>query len=268
MLHNSANQLPSDLLNYFELRRKLMPRLIGLFAFVLATATLWGQQIPAGTLLPVMLDNTLDSDKSKPGEAVSAKLRQDVPLPEGAKIKRNSKVLGHVVAVSRASSGDEVSLTIQFDHVQIDKKSVPVSVGLRALASMQLVAQAKQPANLNAGMGGTSVWDQIMSQIGGQIAYNGQKIVKAPNGQVVGRVVQPGAIMGVPLANPALGCAAPANNTEQAFWVFSTDACGIYDEKDMTYVSGIGGANSGKIVLKAPKSVEVRVGSGWLLQVN
>jgi hypothetical protein len=245
-----------------------MPRLIGLFVLILATATVWGQQIPAGTLLPVMLDNTVDSDKSKPGEQIVAKLRQEVPLPDGAKIKRNAKVLGHIVAVSRASSGDEVSLTIQFDHVEIGKQSVPVSIGLRALASMQLVAQAKIPANLNAGMGGSSVWDQNMSQIGGQIAFNGQKIVKAPNGQVVGRVVEPGAIMGVPLANPALGCAGPANNTEQAFWVFSTDACGIYDQKDMTYVNGIGGENSGKIVLKAPKSVEVRGGSAWLLQVN
>lgn len=245
-----------------------MHRLIALFVLALATATVWGQQIAAGTVLPVMLDSTIDSDKSKPGEEIAAKLRQEVRLPGGAKIKRDSKVVGHIVAVSRASSGPEASLTIQFDHVQIEKQSVPISVGLRALASMQLVAQAGQPANVNSGMTGTSVWDQIMSQIGGQIAYNGQKMVKAPNGQVVGRVVQPGAIMGVPLANPALGCAGPANNTEQAFWVFSTDACGIYDEKDMTYVSGIGGPNPGQIVLKSSNKVEVRGGSGWLLQVN
>jgi len=215
-----------------------------------------------------MLDNTVDSNKSKPGEEISAKLMQDVPLPSGGKIKRESKVLGHVVAVSPASGGQPAKIAVQFDHIEIEKHAVPISVGLRALASMELVAQAKQPANGDVGYGTTS-WDLNMSLIGGQISYNGAKIVKAPNGQVVGKVPQPGAVLAVPMANPERGCAGPTSNTsEQAFWLFSTDACGIYDEKDMTLESGIGGTNFSKIVLSSPRTIEVRGGSGWLLQVN
>lgn len=168
-----------------------MRRLAGLLTFVLAATCLWGQQIPSGTLLPIMLDNTIDTNKSKPGEKISAKLSQEVPLPDGAKIKRNSKVLGHVVAASRPSSGHRASLTVQFDHIEIEKQVVPITVGLRALASMELVAQAKQPPPGTIGYGTTS-WDLNMGQIGGQIAYNGKKIVKSPDGQVVGRVVEPG----------------------------------------------------------------------------
>ena len=244
-----------------------MRRLIGVLILALTTAPVWGQQIPAGTLLPVMLDSTIGSDKSQPGEEIVAKLRQEVPLPDGAKIKRNSKVLGHIVAVSPASGGQPAKISVQFNNVEIGKQTVPVSVGLRALASMQLVARAKHPANATSGPG-TSVWDLNMSQIGGQIAFNGQKSVKSPTGQVVGRVVEPGAVMGVPIANPARGCAAPTDSTEQAFWIFSTNACGLYDEKGMTFVSGIGGKTPGKIVLKSPKSVIIRGGSGLLLQVN
>lgn len=245
-----------------------MRRLIGLLALLLAASSLWAQQVPPGTLLPVMLDNNLDSGKSQPGEEITAKLMQEVPLPNRGKIKRESKVLGHIVAVSPASPGQEASLSVQFEKIEIDKQMVPISTGLRALASMQLVAQAKQPPGGDMGYGTTS-WDLNMSLIGGQISYNGKKIVKAPNGQVVGKVPQPGAVLAIPMANPERGCAGPASNTaEQAFWLFSTDACGIYDEKDMTYVSGIGGANSGRIVLQSPKPVEVRGGSGWLLQVN
>lgn len=233
-----------------------------------ATVWLWSQQIPAGTILPVMLDDTIDSNKTKVGEEITAKLKQQVPLPDDAKIKRDSRVIGHVVAVSRASVGHMASITVQFNRIEIDKQSVPISVGLRSLASMQLVAQSRQSDNANSGFG-TSVWDLNMSQIGGQIAYNGQKIVKAPNGQVVGRVPEPGAVLGIPMANSARGCTSNAANTaEQAFWAFSTDACGIYGMKDMTYVSGIGGKNPGQIILKSPKSVEIRGGSGWLLQVN
>lgn len=245
-----------------------MRTLLLTLAVCTATVWLWSQQIPAGTMLPVMLNNTIDSNKTKVGEEITAKLKQEVPLPGGAKIKRDSRVIGHVVAVSRASAGHKASITVQFNQIDIDKQSVPISVGLRALASMQLVAQSRQPANANSGFG-TSVWDLNMSQIGGQIAFNGQKIVKAPNGQVVGKVPEPGAVSGVPMANPARGCPAPATDTgEQAFWAFSTDACGIYDMKDMTCVSGIGGKNPGQIVLKSPKSVEVLGGSGWSLQVN
>jgi hypothetical protein len=244
-----------------------MRKLLAILLLCLAATHVWGQQIPSGTLLPAMLDDTVDSEKSKPGEAISAKLRQEVSLPGGRKIKRESKILGHVVAVSAASDGSPYQVTIKFEQIEVDKRPVNISVGLRAVASMELVAQSRQPANANSG-NGTSVWDLNLSQIGGQIAYNGQKVVKW-NGQVVGRIPQPGAVLGVPMANPELGCAGPGtNNSEQAFWVFSTNACGIYGDKDMTLASGIGGTNSGQIVFKSPKKITIRGGSGWLLQVN
>lgn len=244
-----------------------MRRLSAILLLCFAGSYLWGQQIPSGTLLPAMLDNTFDSDKSKPGEAISAKLRQDVPLPGGGKIKRESKILGHVVAVTPASAGNPYQITVQFEQVEVNKRPVTISAGLRAYASMELVAQSRQPANANSG-NGTSVWDLNLSQIGGQIAYSGQKVVKW-NGQVVGRIPQPGAVLAVPMANPEFGCAGPgANTAEQAFWVFSSNACGIYGDNDMTLVSGIGGASPGHIVFKSPKKITARGGSGWLLQVN
>ena len=100
--------------------------------------SLSAQQIPPGTLLPAMLDSTLESVNSKPGQEISAKLMQDVPLPDGGKIKRESKVMGHVVAVSPASSGHDANISLQFDQIDIDKHLVPISVGLRALASMEV----------------------------------------------------------------------------------------------------------------------------------
>jgi hypothetical protein len=228
---------------------------------------LWAQQIPGGTLLPAMLDDTVDSDKSRPGEAISAKLRQDVPLPGGGKIKRESKITGHVVAVTAASDGNPYQISVKFEQIEVNKRPVTISVGLRAFATMELVAQSRQPANANGG-NGTSVWDLNLSQIGGQIAYNGQKVVMW-KGQVVGRIPQPGAVLAVPMANPEFGCAGPGANTfEQAFWVFSTNACGIYGNNDMTVVGGIGGTSPGQIGFKSAKKITVSGGSGWLLQVN
>jgi hypothetical protein len=235
-------------------------------ALLLARAFLSAQQIPSGTILPAVLDTTLDSSRSKPGEAISAKLMQDVPLPNGGKIKRNSKVSGRVLAVVSELGSKQASITVQFDHVAVEKKSVPITVSLRALASMEAVAQARQPANPNSGYGTTS-WDWNMLLIGGQGAFNGQRVVKSQAGQVVGKVVEPGAILGVPLANPARGCVgAPPDSSEQAFWIFSTDACGTYGFNDMTVVGSA--TASSQIVLQSPSKIVVRSGSGMLLETN
>jgi hypothetical protein len=244
-----------------------MRRLLTVLLFCLAGVSLWGQQIPSGTILPAMLDDTFDSDKSKPGDVISAKLRQEVPLQNKGKIKRESKILGHVVAVSPESGGQPYKIAVQFDQIEINKHPVAINTGLRAFATMELVAQSRQPANANSGSG-TSVWDLNLSQIGGQIAYNGQKAVRW-NGQEVGRIPQPGAVLAIPMANPERGCAgAPAGTAEQAFWAFSTNACGVYGDNDITLDSGIGGTTPGQITFQSPKKITVRGGSGWLLQVN
>ena len=245
-----------------------MRRLFGYALFCFAITSVFAQQLPSGTLLPVMLDKSIDSDKAKPGDPFEAKLMQEVPLPDKGKIKRQTKITGHVVAVTQPSGGKKAKITVQFDQIEDGKEMVPLAAGLRAYASMQLVAQARNPVNTNAGPG-TSVWDLNVSQIGGEIAYNGAKIVKAPNGQVVGRVVEPGAIVGVPLANPERGCAGASNTVEQAFWIFSTNACGVYgDDGRVAMTSGIGGTTPGKITFKSAKDFTIRGGSAWLLQVN
>lgn len=245
-----------------------MRTLMGIAILCLTVSGLSAQQIPAGTLLPVMLNRTMESEKAKPGDEIEAKIMQDVPLPDNGKIKRNSKVTGHVVAATAPVGDKPAKITVQLDKVEAEKDMLTFSVGMRAYASMQIVAQARNPTNTNAGPG-TSVWDLNVSQIGGQIAFNGAKIVKDPSGQVVGRVVQPGAIMGVPMANPERGCAGPGDNkAEQPFWIFSTNACGVYDQRDVTLTNGIGGATPGQITFQSPKNFDIRGGSGLLLQVN
>jgi hypothetical protein len=244
-----------------------MRTIIGLTATLLVTACLCAQQIPQGTMLPTMLNDTLDSDKSKPGDKISTKLMQDVPLPEGGKIKRGSKLLGHVVSVAPASSGQPTRIAVQFDRVEFNKQEVVVGTSLRALASLRAISTAQQPVNANSG-NGTTVWDWNMIQVGGQAVFNGDRKVKSQTGEVVGRVVEPGAVLGVPLPNPARGCAGvSSNNSEQAFWVFSTDACSVYGYRYLTVDIRTSGTPS-QINLQSPKRITVRGGSGWLLQVD
>src|SRR5215469_85065 len=63
-------------------------------------------QIPAGTVLPVRLDETLSVRKTRAGQRISARIMQDVPLPNEGKIAEGSRVVGTVVSVEPAAQGE------------------------------------------------------------------------------------------------------------------------------------------------------------------
>jgi hypothetical protein len=223
------------------------------------------QSLPVGTLLPVMLNNTLDSDKSKPGEKISAKLKQDVSLPDGSVVKAGTEITGHIVTVKRGGNGLNGKVVLVFDHIRMNRKDYAVTTGLRALASMTEIFQARQPIN-SVAMDGSSTWDYNTRQIGGDIVF-GRKDVRSNDG-VVGMSPEPGWVVGVPRGNPEAGCPAPDNKNLQAFWLFSTSACGVYPEEEDLQISRTPADNKdGEVTLTSSKRVLVRGGAGLLLTV-
>ena len=74
-------------------------------------------RIPVGTILPVVLRSSLSFDKCMPGQILRGKIAQDVPLPNGSKIRKGSNVEGHVVEVSPATAGTGSKVSVQFDKV-------------------------------------------------------------------------------------------------------------------------------------------------------
>lgn len=221
------------------------------------------QTLPIGTLLPVMLGSTLDSDKSKPGEKISAKLKQDVDAPDRGVVKAGTEITGHIVSAKRAGGGGNAQVVFVFDHIRINGKESPITTGARALASMMAVAEARQPIN-SVAMDSSSNWDYNTRQIGGDVVF-GRKDVRSEQG-VVGMSPEPGWVVGVPRGNPESGCAAPDNKDLQAFWLFSTNACGVYGDEDL-HVSQQP-AQNGQITLSSPKRVLLRGGGGLLLTVQ
>ena len=247
------------------LRKSLLFASIFFFAF---TAGLQAEtSIPAGTILPVALNSTLSSVKCKPGQIITARVMQDVPLPGGSAIHAGAKVIGQIVSVTPASKGAPASISFRFDTLKTPHGKTPITTNLRAIASFVEVEQAQIP--ITGPDRGTSEDAYTTVQIGGDAVYRGGGPVIGFGGKV-GEPVYGGVLSRV-YPNLDRGCrgAINANDAPQALWVFSSDACGAYGLPNLT-VRHAGRTNTlGEISLESKKGqVNVHAGAGILLRVN
>ena len=75
--------------------------------------TVQESKLPSGTSLPIVLVTSISFDKCKPGQALRGKVDKDVPLPNGAVIRKGSEVEGHVVEVTPAANGSGANVAMQ-----------------------------------------------------------------------------------------------------------------------------------------------------------
>lgn len=222
--------------------------------------------IPPGTIIPIRL-GSLSSEKSKPGDAIKARIMQDVPLENGSKLRAGTKVLGRIVAVTPATTATRATLTLKFDTVVQGKESVAVLTNLRAMASALEVEFAQTPTT---GPGESDVYDWLPTvQVGGEVVYGkGGEVYRGD--RVVGRATYDGVLAEVN-PNEDANCRGPIEGNErpQAFWVFSSDACGAYG---FPYViishSGRSDPRGEITLVSALGPVKIRSGSGMLLRVQ
>ena len=106
----------------------------------------------------------------------------------------------------------------------------------------------------------------VMRQVGGDIVNRGRGVVASSNA-IVGR--WDGAAWG--RLTPGTDGDCPATDgdvSEQALWVFSTSACGLYGFRDLKLVHAGRTDPVGQIALESDKNLHVGGGSGWFLLVN
>jgi hypothetical protein len=235
---------------------------------VLAEAAVCAQQIPAGTALPVMLSSTLDAKKDKPGRKISARVMQEVRLPNGTSIPAGARVVGHILHVNAPTANSGSRLVVKFDQLSSRGHPVPLTTSLRAVASMTEVFEAQLPTSTFDEYG-TSIADWTTVQVGGDAVYRGAGQVISPDNRVVGSATVGGDVTAKLTAVPDRGCrgAIDSNEPEQSLWVFSTTACGTYGFPELKIVHAGRTDPVGEIVLESPGNVHVRGGSGLLLRV-
>ncbi len=202
--------------------------LIGLL--ILSTGLLAQDAIPADTVLPAQLNSLLDSRKANPGQVITARVMQNIPLPGGRKIPAGAKVGGRIIKVAVLASGSGANLSLQFETVSFSGHSLAVVTSLRALASIMEVADAQVPST-GTDRGTPWAW-MTTNQIGGEVVY-GQGGPVMNRAEVVGYAV-PGGVLAQLSAKPGTPCRGARDDSHpQALWVFSSDACGVYGFADL-----------------------------------
>lgn len=249
---------------------KIQKRLLLISIGFVALGTPAQQNIPRGTIIPVRLNSSLSSQKSKAGQPIAARVAQDVPLPNGLKIREGAKITGRVIEVLPPSRGSLAHISFIFDHVVLGKQSLPVTTNLRALASFAEVDNAQIPAR---GMGESDAWSSRTTvQVGGDVVYWGGGPVEStmgPVGRPVDGATGPGVLVKI-TAKPGSLCHGEIGDHQgaQALWVFSSDACGVYG------LSGTTIAHAGRTkpigvieVVSEGGQIKVPRGSALLLRV-
>ena len=238
-----------------------MPRFLLVVTIVaLAVPSLIAQQsiaqnVPAGTVIPVMLTMSLDSAKATPGQQVTGKIMETVPLPSGENLPEGAKVVGHVAEVKPPEGTSPAVLVVQFDDIVLRGHEIPVKANVRALASMMAVYDAQVPLFEPDTTPKSAV---MLAPVGGDAAFRPDNQEKAR-----GFVRFSGELA------PACGGRVDQQGGTGALWVFSPYACGVYGfGKSLVIVTDGSIEPVGSIVLASRKNVSIHAGSGWLLRVE
>jgi hypothetical protein len=238
-----------------------------------ASVAAQSQSLPAATAVPVRFVHSVDAQKAKVGDTVTAKTMQVILLPGGASIDKGTVVVGHVVAVQPFHFDptpyvhqSPSLISIHFDSLQKGDSVTPVNLSVRAIASTIDSREAAYPhSNADADplgemtlIGGTSyspLGKMIQSDDGDAIGYNRK-------GGVFARLIASGS------SGRGSSIRCEGTDTEQSVAIFSPDACGMYGfAGDYILENGQDGSGTFTLAVRG-HSEKLYAGSTALLQVN
>jgi hypothetical protein len=116
---------------------------------------------------------------------------------------------------------------------------------------------------------GTTTADWVTVQIGGDAVYRGNGTVMT-DGRVVGKSTVGGDVTAKLIASRdgVFRGATAANDREQALWLFSPSACGVYGVENLKIAHAGRHDPGGQIILESDKNVHLSRGGGLLLRVT
>ena len=264
--------MSASVCQYLQCVRMLRMSCCAILALCSLCVSAWAASLPASTTLPVSFVTNLEAGKNRVNDPVRARTLQEVVLTNGAHIPKGTVLVGHITE-SVPFHFDETpyarqkpsSLAIHFDRIELKDASLPVSLGVRAIAGSFAVEEASRPFNVTElEMTGP------MIQVGGDTYWPPDNKVRSRNGDIVAYLRKEG-VYARPLAaearNAGTGLSCNAIPQEQAVSIFSAAACGLYGMAD-DVLEHNGSDGSGTFVVSSNRaSVFLLAHSAALLEV-
>ena len=172
-------------------------------------------------------------------------------------------MIGQVVHVTQPGSSGS-SMVVKFDALEEEGRTTALTTRLLAVASTASVRDAQLPITANSDTDPVSQWGT--RQVGGDVVRRGQGRVGSRDG-VSGSWVGGSSVVIKLTPNPKAGCSeGPGYDREQAVWIFSSAACGVYGLN--VKIAGAGTTPPlGEIEITSRRNVDIGEGSAWLLMV-
>lgn len=217
--------------------------------------------LPAGTVIPVTLIHGITAQQARADQPIHARVIQNIP---GTDLKRGARVVGRVVSAAAQPDGAE-RLEIRFHAIEVGGSEVPLQARLRALASFAEVQDAQVPEE--QADSGTPPSFATTRQIGGEQVYRGGGPVESGD-LIVGKPVSDGVLV-TPRHNGVCQGAMGGSTSEQAFWVFSSDACGVYGFPNLQIAEALSAESPEAIVLASSRGrLKLPAGTALLLRIG
>jgi hypothetical protein len=101
------------------------------------------------------LNKGLDAKKAKQGDPVTAKLQEDVKIPDSVELPKNTVLVGHVDEVQPSQSKSDSSVQVTFDKAQLKNgQQVPIKATIMQIAPPANAIAMNQAGGADSSGGG------------------------------------------------------------------------------------------------------------------
>jgi hypothetical protein len=227
--------------------------------------------LSSGTVFNATLSSPVDSKKSKPGDAITARTVEGVKSEGKTVLPKGTKLVGHVTQASARAKGDtESALAISFDRAILKNgQEVPLNVAIQAMASAQTAASAAG-SDLDAaggagayasgsGSSGRGAMGGLVSTAGGATGSVTNTVAGA--GNLADSTVSTAARTTVGASGAASGAVGGLNSAGQ----LTSNSQGVFGMNGLNLNAAETGSAQGSLITSAGKNVHLESGTRMLL---
>jgi hypothetical protein len=228
--------------------------------------------LSSGATFNATLSDPVDSKKSRPGDAVTARTTESVKSDGKIVLPKGTKLVGRVIQASARAKGDsESALAITFDRAILKNgQEVPLNVAIQAMASAQGEASATDADMDTIGSAGTGAAGSGMARsrgtVGGLTSTAGSAVPPITNTAATAGGVGDATLRSTVNSTTAVaGASRGAVGGLNAAGQLTSTSRGVFGMDGLNLSSGATNSTQGSMITSAGKNVHLDGGTRLLM---